>query len=172
MNIFVGNLSFNTTEEEIKRAFDAFGEVDSVKIILDRETLKSRGFGFVTMSNQEQAVAAIAGMNGKELNGFIVKVNEARPREPGGGPPRERSAGGYPSGNRGGYGGFGSSSGSGASGGYGRNRTAGVTDSKDLDIYDTKSGRSGAGHGKKGRGGPGRGSGGGGRPGGGGRRSY
>jgi len=150
MNIFVGSLSFKTTEEELQKEFDAFGEVDSVKIILDHETFKSRGFAFVTMPNQDQATAAIAALNGKEINGFALKVNEARPKEPGGGPGRERSRTGYANSNRTGSG-FGSGAGS-AGGGYKRDRTSAVTDAKDLDIYDTKGGRSGA-HGRKGRGG-------------------
>lgn len=165
MNIFVGSLSFKMTEEELRKEFEAFGEVDSVKIVMDRETLKSRGFGFVTMSNQEQALAAIAGLNGAEINGFAVKVNEARPRESRGGPGRGGHAG-YPNSSRGGSG-FGSASGS-AGHNYRTNRTGFVPDSRDLDIYDTKNGRSGGGHGQKGRGGPRHGSGG--RPGG--RRSY
>ncbi len=166
MNIFVGSLSFKTTEEEIQKEFEAFGEVNSVKIILDHETLKSRGFGFVTMPNQDQALAALAGLNGKEINGFAVKVNESRPREANG-PNRERSGAGYSNNSRGGSG-FGSGSGS-AGGGYNRNRTSGVVDSKDLEIYDTKGGRSGGGYGKRGRGGSGHSSGG---RSGGGRRSY
>jgi|WetSurMetagenome_2_1015567.scaffolds.fasta_scaffold04852_2 RNA recognition motif-containing protein len=150
MNIFVGSLSFKTTEEELKKEFDAFGEVDSVKIILDQETLKSRGFAFVTMPNQDQATAAIAGLNGKEINGFAIKVNEARPRESrGAGPGRERSGVGYAGSSRSGSG-FGSGAGS-AGGGYNRDRTSSVP-AKDLDIYDTKDGRSGGGYGKKGRG--------------------
>ena len=174
MNIFVGSLSFKTTEEELRKEFEAFGEVDSVKIILDHETLKSRGFGFVTMSSQDQATAAIAGMNGREVNGSTLKVNEAKPRESRGAPGRERSAGGGYAG--GGYagggnrGGFGSGSGSGSAGGYKGNRMSGLGDGKDLDIYDKKGGPGGGGFGKRGRGGSGRGSGGG-RPGGG-RRSY
>ncbi len=141
MNIFVGSLSFKTTEEELQKEFEAFGEVGSVKIILDHETLKSRGFAFVTMPNQDQATAAIAALNGKEINGFALKVNEARPREPGGGPSRERSGGGYANSNRSGSG-YGSGAGS-TGGGYNRDRTSGVTDARDLDIYDTKGGRSG-----------------------------
>ena len=100
MNIFVGSLSFKTTEEELQKEFEAFGEVDSVKIILDHETFKSRGFAFVTMPNQDQATAAIAALNGKEINGFALKVNEARPRESGGGPSRERSGAGYANSNQ------------------------------------------------------------------------
>lgn len=167
MNIFVGSLSFKMREEELKKEFDAFGEVDSVKIVMDHETLKSRGFGFVTMPNQDQALAAIAGLNGKEINGFAIKVNEARPRESGGGPSRERSGGGYANNNRGGSGPGSASRSSGNS--YGISRTRGATDANDLGIYDTKSGRSGGGSGPKGRDGSRHGSGG---RSGGGRRSY
>ncbi len=158
MNIFVGSLSFKATEEELQKEFEAFGEVGSVKIILDQETLKSRGFAFVTMPNQDQATAAIAGLNGKEINGFALKVNEARPREPRGGPSRERSGTGYANSNRSGSG-FGAGAGS-AGAGYNRAQTSGVTSSGDLDIYDTKGSRSGARYGKKGRGGGSHGSGG------------
>ncbi len=158
MNIFVGSLSFKTTEEELQSQFEAFGEVDSVKIILDHETLKSRGFAFVTMPNQDQAAAAIAGLNGKEINGFALKINEARPRESRGGPSRERSGtvngNSYPSGS--GYG-FGSRS---AGDGYNRDRTGGVSNNNDSDIYDTKAGRNGGGRGRKGGGRGGHGSGG------------
>jgi len=164
MNIFVGSLSFKMTEEELQKEFEVFGEVGAVKIILDQVTLKSRGFAFVTMPNQDQATAAIAGLNGKEINGFALKVNEARPREPRTGPPREGGGAGYAANsNRSGYGGgFGSRSGPpSGGGGYGRGRTNDSTNSRDVDIYDTKGGRSGSGgHGKKGRGGGGRGSGG------------
>ncbi|MGV8074561.1 MAG: RNA recognition motif domain-containing protein [Syntrophobacteraceae bacterium] len=167
MNIFVGSLSYNTTEEELQKEFEAFGEVRSVKIILDQVTLKSRGIAFITMPNQDQATAAIAGLNGKELNGFSLKVNEARPREARGGPPRQSGGTGYPSTNRTV---FGSSSRPGSgSGGGGRGRPGNASNNLDLDIYDTKGGRSGGGHGKKGRGGSGRGSGG---RSGGGKRSY
>lgn len=90
MNIFVGSLSFKTTEHELQKEFEAFGEVDSVKIIMDHETLKSRGFAFVTMPNDDQATAAIAALNGKELNGFALKMNEARPGNPAE-PPKPRA---------------------------------------------------------------------------------
>jgi cold-inducible RNA-binding protein len=100
MNIFVGNLSFQTTEQELQREFEAFGEAASVKIITDHETLKSRGFAFVEMRDRDQALAAIAGINGKELAGKILKVNEAKPREARGAPSRERTGGGYGSGDR------------------------------------------------------------------------
>ncbi len=160
MNIFVGSLSFKTTEERLQKEFAAFGDVDSVKIIIDRETLKSRGFAFVTMPNQEEATAAIAAMNGKEIDGFTLKVNEAKPREPRA--PGQRSGGygrserSYSSPSSGGYGG----------GGGGGNRYGGGFD-RDSNIYDTKDGRSGGYGNRKGRDGGGRG----GRSGGG-RRSY
>lgn len=121
MNIFVGNLSFKTTEEELQREFEAFGEVDTVKIIMDQYTHKSRGFAFVEMPNQDQATAAIAGLNGKELAGQTLTVNEAKPRESRGGQSRGRSGGGgYGSGGRsGGGGGFGNKGRGGGGGGFG-----------------------------------------------------
>jgi cold-inducible RNA-binding protein len=158
MNIFVGNLTFRTTEQELQREFEAFGEVGSVKIIMDRETLKSRGFAFVEMRNQDQALAAIAGINGKELAGQTLKVNEARPREARGGQSRERTGSGYGSSDRAGGSGFDNRS---RSGGY-------DSGEGDTSIYDSK-GRSGGGFGTRGRGGRGPGSGG--RPRGG-RRSH
>ncbi|MFZ2445990.1 MAG: hypothetical protein WAW37_06510, partial [Syntrophobacteraceae bacterium] len=124
MNIFVGSLSFKTTEDELQREFEAFGEVDSVKIILDQATLRSRGFAFVSMPDREQAVAAIAGMDGKTVNGFTLKVNEAKPREPRSGPPRERS-GGYNSDRSGSSYGGGGGYGARPSGGYGARPSGG-----------------------------------------------
>jgi RNA recognition motif-containing protein len=81
MNLFVGNLSYNASEDDVRQAFSAFGEVASVSIIMDRETGRPKGFGFVEMPNQTEAQAAIAGLNGKELAGRNLNVNEARPRE-------------------------------------------------------------------------------------------
>ena len=81
MNIFVGNLSYRTTEDEMRAAFEAYGEVSSARIILDRETQRSRGFGFVEMPNDDEARAAIEGLEGKDLDGRGLRVNEARPRE-------------------------------------------------------------------------------------------
>lgn len=156
-NIFVGNLSFKTSEEELQREFEAFGDVDSVKIIIDRETLRSRGFAFVEMPDREQAMAAIAGLNGKELAGQTLKVNEAKPREARGGPGYERRGGGPGGGSRPG-GGFGG----------GKDRGGSAYDPRGADIYDSKGGARG-GYGGKGRGGRGPGSGG---RGGGGRRSH
>jgi RNA recognition motif-containing protein len=81
MNIYVGNLSYNMSEGELRDAFGAFGEVSSVKILIDRETGRSRGFGFVEMPNQSEAETAIAQLNGKDLGGRALRINEARPRE-------------------------------------------------------------------------------------------
>ncbi len=81
MNIYVGNLSYTLDESELREAFAAFGEVSSVKVLMDRETGRSRGFGFVEMPNQDEAEAAVAEINGKEVGGRALRVNEARPRE-------------------------------------------------------------------------------------------
>jgi RNA recognition motif-containing protein len=80
MNIYCGNLSWNTTEESLRAAFEAFGEVSSVTIIKDRDTGQSRGFGFVEMPNDSEGQAAISGMNGNDLDGRPLKVDQARPR--------------------------------------------------------------------------------------------
>jgi len=81
MNIYVGNLSYGMSEDELREAFGAFGDVSSVKILMDRETGRSRGFGFVEMPNQSEAEAAIAQLNGKDVGGRALRINEARPRE-------------------------------------------------------------------------------------------
>jgi len=80
MNIYIGNLSFNTTEEQLRQAFTAFGEVSTVNIITDKYSGEPRGFAFIEMSVKEEAVAAISGLNGQELNGRELNVNEAKPR--------------------------------------------------------------------------------------------
>ncbi|MBN2168925.1 MAG: RNA-binding protein [Actinobacteria bacterium] len=80
MKIYVGNLSYNTSEEDIRAAFSEFGTIDSVAIITDRNTGRSKGFGFVEMNDDSEAKAAIEGMNGKDLDGRSLNVNEARPR--------------------------------------------------------------------------------------------
>ncbi|MCJ7593861.1 MAG: RNA-binding protein [Desulfobacterales bacterium] len=80
MNIYVGNLSFEVTEEDLKQTFGAFGQVESAKIIKDMYDGKSKGFGFVEMAGRAEAQSAIEGLNGKELKGRTVKVNEARAR--------------------------------------------------------------------------------------------
>ena len=81
MNIYVGNLSYGMSEDELRQAFSAHGEVSSVKILMDRETGRSRGFGFVEMPNKAEADAAIAQLNGKDVGGRALRINEARPRE-------------------------------------------------------------------------------------------
>ena len=81
MNIYVGNLSFQLSEDDLNSAFGEYGQVDSAKIITDRETGRSKGFVFIEMPNQEEAEKAIEGLNGKELEGRAVKVNESKPRE-------------------------------------------------------------------------------------------
>jgi RNA recognition motif-containing protein len=81
MNIYVGNLSYQMSEDELRDAFSAFGDVSLVKILMDRETGRSRGFGFVEMPNQSEGETAISNLNGKDLGGRALRVNEARPRE-------------------------------------------------------------------------------------------
>ncbi len=81
MNIYVGNLSYSLSESELRDAFAAYGEVSSVKVLMDRETGRSRGFGFVEMPNQNEAETAVAEVNGKEVGGRPLRVNEARPKE-------------------------------------------------------------------------------------------
>ena len=98
-NIFVGNLSFNTNEDELRQAFEAYGQVDRVSIMTDRDTGRSRGFGFVEMASAEDGEKAIAALNGTQLGGRTINVNEARPKA-------ERAAGGgRDRGDRGGRGG-------------------------------------------------------------------
>ena len=82
LKIYVGNLSFNTTEDGLRDVFTEHGQVDSVAVITDRETGRSRGFGFVEMSDETEGRAAIEAVNGQEIDGRTLTVNEARPREP------------------------------------------------------------------------------------------
>jgi cold-inducible RNA-binding protein len=101
--LYVGNLSFRVTSEDLEEYFAAAGAVDSANVVIDRETGRSRGFGFVEMSTEEEANSAIAQFNGQEYDGRNLVVNEARPREDRGGS-NNRSRGGYGGGgNRGGY---------------------------------------------------------------------
>jgi len=85
MHIFVGNLAFTATEAEVRQLFEGYGTVDTIRLLTDRETGQPRGFGFVEMSDATQARAAIAGLNGTNLGGRSLTVNEARQREEGGG---------------------------------------------------------------------------------------
>lgn len=114
-NIFVGNLSYQTTQDELYAAFSAYGNVEKVSIVTDRDTGQARGFAFVEMTESRDAENAINALNGAELNGRALNVNEARPKPQGGG--------GF-GGNRGGGGGYGNSRGGnrGGGGGGGRNR--------------------------------------------------
>lgn len=80
MNIYVGNLSFDVTEEDLRQAFEPYGQVESATVVKDKFSGQSRGFGFVEMPTKAEATAAISGLNGKDLNGRTLNVNEARPR--------------------------------------------------------------------------------------------
>lgn len=85
MKIYVGNLSFSTTEDSLRTVFEEFGTIEEVTIVQDRETGRSRGFAFVTMSDASAAAAAIEAVNGREVDGRALNVNEARPKKQGGG---------------------------------------------------------------------------------------
>jgi hypothetical protein len=127
--LYVGNLSYNIRDEELQQAFAQYGSVSSAKVMMDRETGRSKGFGFVEMGSDAEAQAAINGMNGQALDGRAIVVNEARPREErpggfGGGGGRSGGGGGYGGGGRsggggGGYGGGGGGGYGGGGGGYG-----------------------------------------------------
>ena len=106
--LYVGNLPYSVTDSSLQQMFEAFGGVDSAQVIMDRDTGRSKGFGFVEMKSDQEAQAAIAGMNGKEIDGRSLTVNEARPKTEGGG-----------GGRRGGFGGGGGGGGGGGRGGYG-----------------------------------------------------
>ncbi len=101
--LYVGNLSYNVTSADLQQLFAPFGTVQSAQVIEDRDTQRSKGFGFVEMGSDQEAQAAITALNGKEQDGRALTVNEAKPRE-----------------SRGGGGGYGGRSGGGRSGGYGR----------------------------------------------------
>ena len=85
MKIYVGNMSYSTTEESLRSKFEEYGDVEEVNIVMDRYTGRPRGFGFVTMPNEEEAKSAIEGLNALELDGRSLKVNESRPRRDSGG---------------------------------------------------------------------------------------
>ena len=93
-NIFVGNLSFDATESAVRSMFEAYGTVDRVNIVTDRDTGRARGFGFVEMGNDGEGDRAIAGINGRDMDGRALNVNEARPKENRGGGGGFRSGGG------------------------------------------------------------------------------
>ena len=126
-NIYVGNLDYNIGEDELRGAFEGYGQVDNVTIMRDRDTGQPRGFGFVEMANDEEAEKAIAGTNGTQLGNRNINVNEARPktertgfgRRPGGGGGGGYGGGGGGYGNRGGGGGGGGNRRGGRGGGGG-----------------------------------------------------
>ena len=111
-NLFVGNMSFQTTEDQLRAEFEAFGAIDRVNVVTDRDSGLPRGFAFVEMANDEEAARAIEGLNGKQVDGRAWHVNEARPKAERSGP--RPGGGGF---NRGGGGGYGRG---GSGGGYGR----------------------------------------------------
>ncbi len=131
MNIYVGNLPYSTTEDDLREIFEAHGEVDRVKIINDRDTGRSKGFAFVEMSDDTAGQQAIEALNEADFGGRPLKVNEARPREErpagGGGGGYGGGGGGY-SGGGGGYGGGGARRSGGGGGGHGGGAGAGGGD--------------------------------------------
>src|SRR4051794_8464423 len=128
--LYVGNLSYGITDGSLQQMFEEFGSVQSAQVIMDRDTGRSKGFGFVEMGSDQEAQAAIQAMNGKEVEGRPLTVNEARPKEGGGGGggggrggPRGGGGGGYGGGGGGGgYGGRGGGGGGGYGGGGGGGR--------------------------------------------------
>ncbi len=112
--LYVGNLNYNTTDAELEKMFEPHGAVQSAQVIMDRDTGRSKGFGFVEMGSDAEAQAAITALNGKEIDGRTLTVNEARPKTDGGGRGGYGGGGGGGGGGRGGYGG-----GGGGRGGYG-----------------------------------------------------
>lgn len=118
MKLYLGNLSYEVTEDDLRQALEPFGQVESVTILKDRDSGRPKGFGFAEMASKAEGQAAIEGLNGKELKGRALNVNEARPRtENGGG--RSGGRGGYGGGGGGGRGGYGGGGGGGR-GGQGR----------------------------------------------------
>jgi hypothetical protein len=112
--LYVGNLPYSYRDNDLQQAFGQYGNVTSAKVMMERDTGRSKGFGFVEMGSEEEAQAAIRGMNGQQVGGRGLVVNEARPMEP-----RPRSGGGYGGGGGGGYGGGGGGGYGGGGGGYG-----------------------------------------------------
>ncbi len=155
--LYVGNLAYSVRDDSLLQAFSQFGTVTSAKVMMDRETGRSKGFGFVEMGSDPEAQAAINGMNGQPIDGRAVVVNEARPREerPGG----FGGGGGGRSGGGGGYGGGGGGYGGGAGGGGGRSPYGGGGGGGGRSPY----GGGGGGGGRSGGGGGGYGGGGGSR---------
>ena len=119
MKLYVGNLAFQTTSEDLQELFAQAGSVESASVVEDRETGRSRGFGFVEMATKEEGESAISMFNGKEVNGRSLTVNEARPREDRGNRGGGGGRGGFGGGGGGGRGGYGGGGGGGRGGGYG-----------------------------------------------------
>ena len=123
--LYVGNLPYSFRDDDMHQAFSAYGSINSAKVMMERDTGRSKGFGFVEMGNDAEAQAAIAGMNGHSVGGRALVVNEARPMEPraprSGGYGGGGGGGGYGGGGGGGYGGGGNSGGGYGGGGGGRN---------------------------------------------------
>jgi RNA recognition motif-containing protein len=118
-NIYVGNLAWECSSDDLLNLFGQYGQVSRAQVTMDRETGRSRGFGFVEMANDAEAAAAIEGLNGQQINGRALTVNEARPREE-----RGPGGGGY-GGGRSGGGGYGGGGGRSGGGGYGGGRSGG-----------------------------------------------
>jgi RNA recognition motif-containing protein len=145
MNIFVARLNYETTDDGLLQAFEVFGEVSSAKVIMDRDTGRSRGFGFVEMPNDDEGNAAIEALNESDLDGRTIAVKESAPREPRGGGGGRGGYGGGGGGGRGGYGGGGGrggyGGGGGGRGGYDRDRGGSSYDRDRGSSYDRNSRR-------------------------------
>ena len=144
--LYVGNLPYSVRDEDLQQSFGQFGSVTSAKVMMERDTGRSKGFGFVEMGSEADAQAAINGMNGQPLGGRSVVVNEARPMEAR--PPR--TGGGFGGGGGGGGGGYGGGRSGGDGGGYGGGRSGGDGDGGFRSPYGGGGGRSGGGGGGRG----------------------
>ncbi len=158
--LYVGNLAYSVRDDSLLQAFSQYGNVASAKVMMDRETGRSKGFGFVEMGSDAEAQAAINGMNGQPIDGRAVVVNEARPREErpggfGGGGSRGGGGGGYGGGGGGGYGGGGGGGAGGGGGGGGRSPYGGGGGGGRSPYGGGGGGRSGGGGGGYGGGGGG-----------------
>ncbi|WP_353092703.1 RNA-binding protein [Methylibium sp.] len=162
--LYVGNLAYSVRDDDLQQAFGEFGAVTSAKVMMDRDTGRSKGFGFVEMGSDAEAQAAIEGMNGQSLSGRAIVVNEARPREERPGGFRGPYGGGGAGGGGGGYGGGGGGGGrSGGGGGYGGSGGGGGYGGGGGGRSGGGGGYGGGGGGRSGGGGGGYGGGGGGR---------
>jgi RNA recognition motif-containing protein len=158
--LYVGNLAYSVRDDSLLQAFSQFGTVTSAKVMMDRDTGRSKGFGFVEMGSDAEAQSAVNGMNGRALEGRAIVVNEARPREErpggyggGGGGGRSGGGGGYGGGGGGGYGGGGGGAGGAGGGGGGRSPYGGGGGGGRSPYGSGGGGRSGGGYGGGGGGG-------------------